>query len=118
MIEDRRADPRLLMHTQVEVTGVDRDGLQFMERTSLEDVGDCGCRFSLRNAVPRGAILGVQPLGRDGEEFPDEYPRLFAVIWVKWRGGRWTLGTRNLLEAELSNARGASGDRPSKIPTR
>jgi len=51
MTQDRRADPRLLLHTRVEISGVDKAGLQFSERSKLEDVGDGGCSFSLRNAV-------------------------------------------------------------------
>lgn len=117
MTDDRRADPRLLMHTQVEVAGVDRGGFQFAERTTLADVGDSGCRFSLHNTVPQGAILGVQPLGQEGQKFPEEYSRLFAVIWVKRRGDRWMVGTRCLLPEELSNSDSTPGDLVAKIHT-
>jgi hypothetical protein len=115
MTQDRRADPRLLLHTRVEISGVDKAGLQFSERSKLEDVGDGGCSFSLRNAVSAGAILGVQPLGQDGEKFPDEYSRLFMVIWVKWRGDRWRVGTRCLTEDELSGAALPASDSSPKV---
>jgi hypothetical protein len=115
MRDDRRADLRLLMHTQVEISGVDMGGRQFAERSSLEDAGDAGCRFSLRNTVPGGAIVGVEPLGSDGEKLADEYSRLFVVIWVKWRGDRWVVGTRCLAEDELSGAGLPAGDLSPRI---
>lgn len=115
MTEDRRADPRLLLHTQVEISGVDKAGRQFAERSSLEDAGDAGCRFRLRNTVQAGAILGVEPLGPGGERFPDEYSRLFLAIWVKWRGDRWMVGTRCLMEDELSGAALPASDSSAKI---
>jgi len=104
MTNERRADNRFLLHSAVEITGVDDSGLQFAERSRLEDVGDLGCRFSIRNAVHQGGILGVEPLGPEGENFQDEYPRLFAIIWVKRKGDRLTVGARSLREGELSDA--------------
>ena len=115
MTEERRADARLLMHTQVEISGVDKAGLQFAEPSRLEDAGDAGCRFSLRNTVPSGAIVGVEPLGSDGEKLADEYSRLFVVIWVKWRGDRWMVGTRCLTEEELSGAGLSASDSSPKV---
>ena len=104
MINERRADKRFLLHSPVEITGVDDAGLQFAERSRLEDVGDLGCRFSIRNAVHQGGILGVEPLGANGETLPNEYSRLFVVIWVKRTGERLTVGARSLREDELSDA--------------
>jgi hypothetical protein len=66
MRDERRVDKRFLLHSWVEITGVDSSGLQFAERSRLEDVGDAGCRFSLRGAVHKGSVLGVEPLGPEG----------------------------------------------------
>jgi hypothetical protein len=63
MTSERRADKHFLLHSQVEITGVDDAGLQFAERSRLEDVGDLGSRFSIRSAVRQGGILGVDSLG-------------------------------------------------------
>jgi hypothetical protein len=115
MTDDRRADPRLLMHTQVEISGIDKAGRQFAERSSLEDVGDAGCRFWLRNSVQAGTAVGVQPLGPGGEKFQGECSRLFLVIWVKWRGDRWMVGTRCLSEEELSGVGLPASDSSPKI---
>jgi len=104
MTSERRADKRLLLHSPVEITGVDDSGLQFAERSCLEDVGDLGCRFSMRNAVHQGGILGIEPLGPDGENIQDEYSRLFVIIWMERKGDCLTVGARCLLEEELSDA--------------
>ncbi len=86
MINERRAYKRFLLHSQVEITGVDGSGLQFAERSRVEDVGDLGCHFSMRGAVHRGSVLGVEPLGPNGENVLDEFPRLFVIVWVKRKG--------------------------------
>lgn len=101
MTVERRSHKRLLLHSPVEITGVDESGLQFAERSLLEDVGDRGCRFSIQGAVRQGSVLGVMPLGPEGKNLPDEFPRLFVIIWVKRNGNRLTVGARCLQEDEL-----------------
>ena len=103
MSSERRGDRRFLMHSTVEITGVDEAGLQFAERTQVEDVGDQGCRFTIRSAVHQGVVLGVEPLGPQGESLADEFPRLFVVIWAKRNGDGLSVGTRSLREDELSD---------------
>ena len=115
MINDRRTDHRLLLHSQVEITGVDDAGLQFVESSRLEDVSDLGCRFSIQNAVHRGSILGIEPLGPDGESSRDEYSRLFVVIWVKRESDRLMVGARSLLEDELSGVDIATNGSTSEV---
>jgi hypothetical protein len=87
----------------VEITGVDELGLQFAERGRLEDVSDLGCRFFIRGAVHQGIILGVMPMGPEGENLLDEFPRLFAITWTKRNGDRLTVGARSLREDEFSD---------------
>jgi hypothetical protein len=103
MTDERRAGNRFLLHSWVEITGVDESGLQFAERSRLEDVGDSGCRFSMRGAVHQGSVLGVKPLGPEGENLMDEFPRLFVIIWVRSKGDRFAVGARSLREDELSD---------------
>jgi hypothetical protein len=90
MITDRRAHKRLFLHSQVEITGVDESEFQFAERARVKDVSDSGCRFSMRGAVHEGCILGVEPLGPEGEKLSDEFPRLFVVMWVERKENRLT----------------------------
>jgi hypothetical protein len=104
MINDRRAYKRLFLHSQVEITGVDESDLQFAEFARVENVSDMGCRFSIPGPVHEGRILGVEPLGSEGENLLDEFPRLFVVIWVKRNENRLVVGARSLREEELSDS--------------
>jgi hypothetical protein len=100
---ERREGHRFLMHARVEITGVDESGLQFAERSQVEDVGETGCRFSVRGAVHQGSVLGIRPLGPEGKNLVDEFPRLFVVIWVKRKNDCLQVGARGLREDELSD---------------
>jgi hypothetical protein len=104
MMAERRESARLFLTAEVEITGIGDDGLQFAERSALKDIGDAGCSFTLRNKVQRGAVVGVEPLGPDGAKSPEEYARLFLVIWVKWQDRRWRVGARCLLGDELAGS--------------
>jgi hypothetical protein len=103
MSDERRTNRRSFLHSEVEITSVDRSGLQFVERSRVEDVSDLGCRFSLRGAVHQGSVLGVKPLGPHGEKLEDEFARLFLVVWVKRKRNRLTVGARSLREDELAD---------------
>jgi hypothetical protein len=118
MINERRAYKRFLLHSPVEITGVDESGLQFAERARVEDVSDLGCRFSMRGAVHRGSILGVKPLGPEGENLPDEFPRQFVIIWAKRKGDRLTVGARSLREDELPDVGIHTNGSTSKFPAK
>jgi hypothetical protein len=103
MTSERRAYQRFLLHSPIELSGVEASGRQFAERSYVEDVSELGCRFTLRSPVERGGILGVEPLGPEGEKLADDFPRLFVIIWVKPKGDRFTVGARCLLENELTD---------------
>jgi hypothetical protein len=105
---ERRTDARMILHAQVEITGVADSGQQFIERLRLEDVSAMGCRFSIQGAVQARVVLGVEPLGQEGEKLPDEFPHLFVVLWVKQNEDRLTVGVRSLTGKELTDSTGSS----------
>ena len=98
MINECFGYTRFLLHSPVRITGVDKAGLRFAEQGRVEEVSDAGCRFSMRGAVHQGSVLAVEPLGPKGENLLDEFPRLFAVIWVKRDGNRLKVGAQGLRE--------------------
>jgi|HubBroStandDraft_3_1064219.scaffolds.fasta_scaffold1065246_1 hypothetical protein len=116
MTSDRRAYQRFLLNSAIEITGVEESRLQFVERTHVENVGDSGCCFTIRSDVHRGDILGVEPLGPDGEKLAEDYPRLFLIIWVKRKGDRVTVGVRCLMGDELTDVCAHPNFSNSKIP--
>jgi hypothetical protein len=115
MKEERRLGKRFLLHSWVQIIGIDKSGSQFSERTRLEDVGDSGCRFTLQRVVRKGGFLGIIPLGEEGQNVQNEFPRLFVIIWVKNKGDRLTVGVRSLVKDELSDGGLQAGCSPSKI---
>ena len=78
-------------------------GLRFVERSHLGDIGDLGCRFSLRPAVHPGSVIAVMSLGQNGEILIDEFPPLLVDIWIKRKRKRMTVGARSLRADELSD---------------
>jgi hypothetical protein len=115
MKEERRLGKRFLLHSWVQITGIDESGSQFSERTRLEDVGDSGCRFTLQRVVRGGGFLGIIPLGQEGQTLRNEFSRLFVIIWVKHKGDRLTVGARSLREDELSDGGLQAGSSTAKI---
>jgi hypothetical protein len=105
MTGERRANQRFLLHSPIQITGVESSGLQFAERAHVENVSDLGCRFTMRNVVQRGGIIGVEPLGPAGEKPADDFPRLFVIMSVKPKGDPFAVGARCLLEDELTDVR-------------
>ncbi len=116
MTGERRADKRLFLHSPVEISGVDESGVQFVELSQIEDAGDMGCSFSMRNAVQQGAILGIEPLGPEGENLADEYPRLFVIIWMERKDDRLRVGARCLLKDEFMSSDCSTSRFHSKVP--
>jgi len=105
---ERRSDARLVLHAQVDISGIADSGQQFGERARLEDVSALGCRFTIENEVQTRSVLGVEPLGESGEKISDEFPHLFVVLWVKPNDNRLTVGVRSLTEKELTDSTGSS----------
>jgi hypothetical protein len=105
---ERRTDARLILHAQVEITGIADTGQQFVERSRLEDISAMGCRFSIQSAVQTRVVMGVEPLGQAGEKLPGEFPHLFVVLWIKQNEDRLTVGARSLTGKELTDSTGSS----------
>jgi hypothetical protein len=102
MRNERRLDQRIFARWPVEISGVDDAGMQFVERTQSLDVSNLGCRFLLHNSVLPGQVIAVEPLGQNGENLADEFPRLFVVVRANSRDNLLEIGVRSLLESELT----------------
>jgi hypothetical protein len=115
MRNERRSDKRIFARWPVEITGIDEAGQQFAERTQSIDVSGLGCRFQIRNEVCAGAVIGVEPLGPNGQHLTDEFPRLFMVVRTNRNGDLLEIGVRSLLAEELSGAALDMDNAESKI---
>jgi PilZ domain len=99
VIERRKEERRILMHVPVEVTKKDGEGHEITERTYIEDVSDFGCRFTARGLVQQGEIIALKIIGPQGNNLPDEEPRLYEIMWVARKERGTTVGAR-LLQGE------------------
>jgi hypothetical protein len=118
MICERGANQRFLLHSPIEITGVPASGHQFAERAYVEDVSDLGCHFTLRSSVECGGIIGIEPLGPEGEKPADDFRRSFVIAWVKPKDDRFAVGPRCLLEDELAGLCPETRFSGLKVPSR
>ena len=93
-IERRSEARRILVHIPVEVAEIDGDGHHITERTYIEDVSDFGCRFSAHGPVQQGDTIALKIIGPQGDNLPDEEPRLYEIMWIARKAYGSTVGAR------------------------
>jgi hypothetical protein len=98
---DRRREKRIPLVFPIEVSGFDRNGRFFRERTVTADVSESGCRFQLKTEVERGAVLAIKLASRDTNRQQLERPLLFKVARVAEEKSGWTLGASKLQPESL-----------------
>jgi len=94
-LADRRADLRLAVNAPVEITRSNEQSGATTEKTIIEDVGDNGCRFSMRGPVQVGDTVLIQLLSEDGIAPLNAPAKLFQVIWVKRGEEKSAVGVRS-----------------------
>ena len=80
---DRRTDSRLLVNAPVEIANLNCEDCPAVEHVFIEDVGDSGCRFSMRGPVREGDRIAIQLLDQDGKKLLEIPVKFFEVIWVQ-----------------------------------
>jgi hypothetical protein len=108
---ERRTDKRFLINARVEIAGVDIAGNPFMERTSVRDFSDAGCRFRTQMHIRRGDTVAIKPLGSDGQSLPQEQSKWFEIMWGVRCASGWMVGARVSRQERNENRESASVDR-------
>ena len=98
---DRRREKRIPLVFPIEVSGFDRNGRFFSERTVTADVSENGCRFQLKTQVERGAVLAIKLISRQTNRPQPERPLLFEVARVAEEKNGWILGAAKLQPESL-----------------
>jgi hypothetical protein len=93
---DRRRAKRLYLNFSVEISGVDRSGCAFVERTKTEDISDTGCRLFTTIPFKRGDLLDIKLVPPYGEKLPQENAWPFEIIWAKPTKSGWSVGARQI----------------------
>jgi hypothetical protein len=111
---ERRTDKRFLINARVEIAGVDIAGNPFMERTSVRDFSDAGCRFRTQVHLRRGDTVAIKPLGAEGQSSPQDQPKWFEIMWAVRCATGWMVGARVSRRERNENRESASSD-PSPV---
>lgn len=102
---ERRADSRIVVNVQVEVTTINHHGSPITERTYIEDVSDFGCRFSMRGPVRKGDTVAIQLIAPDGKIESDEPAKKFEVMWIARAATIVVVGARVVEGEKLDTAK-------------
>jgi hypothetical protein len=98
-LSERRRDPRFFVNAPVEITNLDCGVDGAAEQAIIENIGDLGCRFSMRGPVREGDAVAIQLLAQDGVSHLDEAVKFFRVIWVA-RGPEISMVGAQIMELE------------------
>jgi hypothetical protein len=101
---ERRLEWRESQRVAVEVSGFDRRGRFFTERTSTLDVSDSGCSFLLDAEVDKNSAVSVRVIRRRNGLMLDDPPVLFRVVWTRliYPGRpKWTVAGAKLQPVRL-----------------
>ena len=96
MLSNRRSEQRRPSQFLLEVSGFDRRGRFFTERTACLDVGEISCAFRLRSEVAENAPVAIRVAGQNSEEI-DFKPQLFQVVRVEEQTKGWMIGAIMML---------------------
>jgi len=103
--DHKRREDRLPVNIPVEITGIDRAGHLFTERTLVENVTEIGCRFNTRTQMQCGEIVAVKPLEPGKKSMTHEQLQLFEIVWAAHHRAGCTVGARKLQGEKLANAK-------------
>lgn len=98
--DDRRKERRIPIAFPVEVSGFDRRGQFFSERTATQDVSEWGCRLQLAAEVEPGTVVALRIPPRAGDDVVRR-ALLFQIVWVEWEDGRYLVGAAKLGSEDL-----------------
>ena len=103
--DHKRREDRLVVSIPVEITGIDRVGHLFTERTLVENVTEIGCRFNTQKQLQCGEIVAVKPLEPGKKSMTQEQLQLFEIVWAAHHKAGCTVGARKLQGQKLANVK-------------
>ncbi len=113
---DRRRGKRVHLTFPIEVSGFDRTGKMFCERTVTLDISEAGCRILLKSEVNRGDVVAIKLLGRFETSKPPARPLQFQIVWTDREDGAWLAGALKLQPEEIWRVHFPPDNQP-KTPT-
>ena len=101
-----RREKRYDVAIEIEVTGIDKRGEVFSERTVTLNVSEWGCRFALSVELNTNDFVALRVLGAGGAK-SSQVPSMFQIVRVvqedgTWIVGAWKMEPRNVWGVELA----------------
>ena len=84
-ISNRRSEPRVSLTFPIEVSGFERSGKYFIERTSCSDVGEASCAFLLQAEISWDCVLAIRSFHWQNSSVMETMPVLFQVVRLEDR---------------------------------
>lgn len=82
-VSNRRREPRFSLTFPIEVSGFERSGRYFVERTSCCDVGEVSCAFELRADITADSVLAIRSFHWQNSSVLETMPVLFQVVRIE-----------------------------------
>lgn len=79
LASNRRSEPRFALTFPIEVSGFERCGKYFVERTSCSEVGEGSCTFVLRADVACDGVLAIRCFHWQNSSVLESNPVLFQI---------------------------------------
>lgn len=95
-LKDRRKGRRAQLVFPIEVSGIDRTGRIFCQRTYTNNVSEKGCSFHLSQSLQRGDIVAIKLLYGPDPQSPKNKPLLFQICWIAQESHGWMAGALKL----------------------
>jgi hypothetical protein len=92
---DRRGSKRVNLICAIEISGIDRLGVSFSERTATQDISEFGCRIQTALPLERGDVVALKLLV-NGETVSDEIPHFFEIVWTVNNATGRSVGARKI----------------------
>jgi hypothetical protein len=84
---NRRSEPRFTLTFPIEVSGFERCGKYFIERTSCSDVGELSCAFVLCADVACDGVVAIRCFHWQNSSVLESKPVLFQIVRLETRQG-------------------------------
>jgi hypothetical protein len=96
-----RREKRYSLPVEVEVSGIDRDGQVFRERTLTRNVSEWGCGFPVSVELKADDIIALRVIYSDVVKSPEVRQSLFQVRSVTREENGWLVGAWKVDEGKV-----------------
>lgn len=101
----------------IEVSGFDKAGRLYRERTVTRNISKSGCCFPVKTQLKPGDVVAIRLAGQRNEKTPPNKALLFQIVWVAPEGKEWIVGALNLHPENIWNVDFPSSTPPKPSPT-